>query len=99
MRCPTPPQVRARTPLVAGRDVVEVDTWGMDCYTRRNVFDAVLEADVFKELRPPQVRASLAVCVCVCVCVCVRALAPRCGGVAHATLRAGGGAVGAQRTW
>lgn len=47
-------QVVARQALIQGVDVVEVDTWGMDCYTRRNVFDAVLEADVFKHLRPEQ---------------------------------------------
>lgn len=47
-------QVVSRQALIQGVDVVEVDTWGMDCYTRRNVFDAVLEADVFKHLRPEQ---------------------------------------------
>jgi hypothetical protein len=44
-------QVLRRQALVKGHDVHEVDCWGMDCYTRRNVFDAVLEADVFKHLR------------------------------------------------
>ncbi len=31
--------VRARQCLVLGQHVVEVDCWGMDCYTRRNIFD------------------------------------------------------------
>jgi hypothetical protein len=44
-------QVLHRQALVKDRDVIEVDTWGMDCYTRRNVFDAVLEANVFKHVR------------------------------------------------
>jgi hypothetical protein len=43
--------VLRRQALVKGHDVHEVDCWGMDCYTRRNVFDAVLEGDVFKHLR------------------------------------------------
>eukprot|EP00883_Tetradesmus_obliquus_P002426 jgi/Sobl393_1/12606/SZX60780.1 len=50
-------QVLRRAALVKGRDVHEVDCWGMDCYTRRNVFDAVLEADVFKHLRGVGPRA------------------------------------------
>lgn len=44
-------QVLHRRALEKNRDVIEVDCWGMDCYTRRNVFDAVLEANVFKHLR------------------------------------------------
>lgn len=28
-----------REALVLGRDVEEVDAWGMDCYTRRNILD------------------------------------------------------------
>lgn len=47
-------QVLHRQALVKSRDVVEVDCWGMDCYTRRNVFDAVLQADVFKHFRGTQ---------------------------------------------
>lgn len=31
--------VRARRALKLGEQVVEVDCWGMDCYTRRNIFD------------------------------------------------------------
>lgn len=31
--------VGSRNALVLGRDVAEVDTWGMDCYTRKNIRD------------------------------------------------------------
>lgn len=31
--------VRKREALRMGRDVAEVDTWGVDLYTRRNIFD------------------------------------------------------------
>lgn len=33
-------QVARRQTLKQGVDVFEVDTWGMDCYTRKNVHDA-----------------------------------------------------------
>lgn len=47
-------QVRARQALQAGQDVVEKDSWGMDCYTRRNLFDAILESGAFAHLRNVQ---------------------------------------------
>lgn len=56
-----PTQVVSRQALLPGVDVVEADTWGMDCYTRRNVFDAVLEAG-----------AALGVCVCRYACTLQR---------------------------
>lgn len=31
--------VTNRQPLRLGKDVKEVDSWGMDCYTRRNIID------------------------------------------------------------
>ncbi|GMH38444.1 hypothetical protein BSKO_06328 [Bryopsis sp. KO-2023] len=40
--------VSERQVLCLGEDIAEVDTWGMDCYTRKNVHDAILEAGVFK---------------------------------------------------
>ncbi|KAG2481828.1 hypothetical protein HYH03_019206, partial [Edaphochlamys debaryana] len=43
--------VRSRRPLVLGREVVEVDAWGMDCYTRRNIFDAARESGAFAHCR------------------------------------------------
>eukprot|EP00879_Flechtneria_rotunda_P022236 GHRR01023462.1.p1 GENE.GHRR01023462.1~~GHRR01023462.1.p1 ORF type:complete len:491 (+),score=218.62 GHRR01023462.1:103-1575(+) len=47
-------QVRDRQGLVKGIDVLEIECWGMDCYTRRNVFDAVLEAGTFKHVSNQQ---------------------------------------------
>lgn len=51
-------QVRLRQPLVLGTDVEEHDCWGLDCYTRRNVYDAVLESGAFLHLRdsPPAAK-------------------------------------------
>ncbi len=48
-------QVAARQTLRAGTDVVEVDSWGMDCYSRKNIADAIMEAGVWEHLRglPP----------------------------------------------
>ncbi|GIL69137.1 hypothetical protein Vretifemale_124 [Volvox reticuliferus] len=43
--------VRSRRVLVLGEHVKEVDCWGMDCYTRRNIFDAVRESGAFKHCR------------------------------------------------
>ncbi|GFR46120.1 hypothetical protein Agub_g7609 [Astrephomene gubernaculifera] len=43
--------VRGRRALVLGEHVKEVDCWGMDCYTRRNIFDAVRESGAFKHCR------------------------------------------------
>lgn len=31
--------VSLRNALVLGKDVCEIDSWGMDCYTRRNIID------------------------------------------------------------
>jgi hypothetical protein len=46
-------QVERRACLVPGEDVAEADIWGMDCYTRRNVFDAVVDSGAFAHLRRP----------------------------------------------
>ncbi|KXZ45516.1 hypothetical protein GPECTOR_53g102 [Gonium pectorale] len=43
--------VRERRVLKMNEHVVEVDCWGMDCYTRRNIFDAVRESGAFKYCR------------------------------------------------
>lgn len=40
--------VSERKTLELGRDITEADTWGIDCYTRKNVHDAILEADTFE---------------------------------------------------
>lgn len=34
--------VTDRRTLVLGRDVQEINTWGFDCYTRRNIHDGKL---------------------------------------------------------
>ena len=33
--------VSARAALVLGVDVQEINAWGLDCYTRRNILDGV----------------------------------------------------------
>ncbi len=45
------PQVAARNALRLGHEVSEADTWGMDCHTRKNVVDAILDAGAFAHLR------------------------------------------------
>lgn len=40
--------------LRKGVDIMEVDTWGMDCYSRQNVYDAIL--DVSPDMNPKMVR-------------------------------------------
>jgi hypothetical protein len=52
--------VTRRQPLVPGVDVREVHAWGVDCYTRRNVVDAVLESQAFGPHAPPDYRAMAA---------------------------------------
>lgn len=51
--------VTNRQPLRLGKDVKEVDSWGMDCYTRRNIIDAVLESQAFGPYQPPDYAATL----------------------------------------
>jgi len=36
--------VRQKNVLRRGVDVMEIDTWGMDCYSRQNIYDAILDA-------------------------------------------------------
>eukprot|EP00210_Caulerpa_lentillifera_P000252 g245.t1 len=43
MECSLIEAVRTGTVLVKGQDVMEVDTWGMDCYSRKNIYDSILE--------------------------------------------------------
>ena len=49
--------VSGRHTLVPGTDVREVHAWGVDCYTRRNITDAVLECGAFGPFTPPDYRA------------------------------------------
>lgn len=42
--------VSQRKILELGRDIIEAHTWGMDCYTRRNVHDTLLEAEFGEDL-------------------------------------------------
>lgn len=42
--------VSNRKILELGKDIIEAHTWGMDCYTRRNVHDAMLEAEFGEDL-------------------------------------------------
>ena len=50
-RCGCTPEACANRPvasgrmLTVGREVEEKDVWGIDCYTRRNVHDAIMEAE------------------------------------------------------
>ncbi|EFN57451.1 hypothetical protein CHLNCDRAFT_142939 [Chlorella variabilis] len=46
--------------LRLGEDAEEVDSWGMDCYVRRNIMDAVLESGAFGSWIPPDYKALLA---------------------------------------
>jgi hypothetical protein len=39
--------VSKRDAVRLGVDVEEIDSWGMDCYTRKNIYDAVLESQAF----------------------------------------------------
>ncbi|KAL4859889.1 Histone-lysine N-methyltransferase [Chlorella vulgaris] len=49
--------VSNRRILRLGEDADEVDSWGMDCYVRRNVMDAVLESGAFGPWTPPDFEA------------------------------------------
>lgn len=65
-------QVAARQTLRAGTDVVEVDSWGMDCYSRKNIVDAIMEAGVWEHLRglPPHPKEEGGRAGGGCVCCC-----------------------------
>lgn len=52
--------VSERRPLRLGDDVLEVDSWGIDCYTRRNIQDAALQSGAFGKWRAPDYRRILA---------------------------------------
>ena len=52
--------VTRRETVRLGEDVEEINSWGMDCYTRRNIQDAVLESQAFGEYQMPNYRAILA---------------------------------------
>jgi len=39
--------VSQRNAVKLGIDVQEIDSWGMDCYTRKNIQDAILESQAF----------------------------------------------------
>ena len=49
--------VTRRETLVLNKDVKEVNAWGMDCYSRRNIVDAVLESQAFGSYVKPDYRA------------------------------------------
>ncbi|PRW58999.1 putative histone-lysine N-methyltransferase ATXR3 isoform X1 [Chlorella sorokiniana] len=49
--------VTARDTVKLGSDVQEVDSWGMDCYVRRNILDAVLESGAFGPWTAPDYKA------------------------------------------
>lgn len=49
--------VSERNTLKLGTDAEEVDSWGMDCYVRRNILDAVLESGAFGNWSPPDYQA------------------------------------------
>ncbi|KAK9830947.1 hypothetical protein WJX81_000882 [Elliptochloris bilobata] len=49
--------VSGRRALALGADVVEINSWGFDCYTRRNIHDAVLESQAFGAYRPDYAAA------------------------------------------
>ena len=40
--------VTQRHALVIGKDVQEIDAWGMDCYTRRNIIDGMARVMVLE---------------------------------------------------
>jgi len=39
--------VTKRETVKMGEDIDEIDSWGLDCYTRRNIYDAILESQAF----------------------------------------------------
>ncbi|KFM28667.1 putative histone-lysine N-methyltransferase ATXR3 [Auxenochlorella protothecoides] len=45
--------ISQRQTLQVGVDVDERDAWGMDCYTRRNIQDAVLDSKAFGQAKSP----------------------------------------------
>jgi hypothetical protein len=49
--------VTERRALRLGEDVAEVDSWGMDCYTRRNIQDAVLQSQAYGRYDAPDYAA------------------------------------------
>eukprot|EP00884_Botryococcus_braunii_P008482 jgi/Botrbrau1/17635/Bobra.0166s0066.1 len=49
--------VTDRRALRPGVDVQEINSWGMDCYTRRNIQDAVLESEAFGPYIKPDYAA------------------------------------------
>jgi hypothetical protein len=48
--------VTTRQTVKIDEDVEEINSWGMDCYTRRNIQDAVLESQVFGAYEMPNYR-------------------------------------------
>ena len=45
--------VSLRKAVKVGVDVEEIDSWGMDCYTRKNIQDAILESQAFGKYNIP----------------------------------------------
>ncbi len=48
--------VTTRQTVKIDEDVEEINSWGMDCYTRRNIQDAVLESQAFGAYEMPNYR-------------------------------------------
>lgn len=46
--------VSHRNAVKIGVDVEEIDSWGMDCYTRKNIQDAILESQAFGHYHTPK---------------------------------------------
>ena len=51
--------VTKRHTVRLGDDVEEINSWGMDCYTRRNIQDAVLESQAYGVYKMPNFSAIL----------------------------------------
>ncbi|KAK9817177.1 hypothetical protein WJX72_010690 [[Myrmecia] bisecta] len=49
--------VTGRATLQLDKDLKEINSWGMDCYTRRNIHDAVLESEAFGPYKRPDYNA------------------------------------------
>lgn len=52
--------VTRRDTVKIGEDVEEINSWGMDCYTRRNIQDVLLESQAFGPYQMPNFKAIIA---------------------------------------
>eukprot|EP00201_Polytomella_parva_P012256 CAMPEP_0175068432 /NCGR_PEP_ID=MMETSP0052_2-20121109/17670_1 /TAXON_ID=51329 ORGANISM="Polytomella parva, Strain SAG 63-3" /NCGR_SAMPLE_ID=MMETSP0052_2 /ASSEMBLY_ACC=CAM_ASM_000194 /LENGTH=732 /DNA_ID=CAMNT_0016335463 /DNA_START=130 /DNA_END=2324 /DNA_ORIENTATION=+ len=51
--------LRQKQSLKVPQDVEEVDCWGVDCYTRRNIFETVKESGAFRVPSKPAAKGAL----------------------------------------